>query len=143
MLQMVIFLRLCTRILMLLARRCLNQHDGAKPEENTFKLSERRSAGVERFIPAADIIRVRDAVDGFPRKMLPFARAAGGNLIYLDAVRGTVHFWDHEGDSYDVKVANSFEEFLVLLEQFDLDHIKLKPGQVKKVRVNPDFKPKF
>ena len=121
----------------------LSQYDGTTPEENIFKVDERRSAGVERFIPAADIIRIRGAVEGFPMEMLPFASSSGGNLIYLDPKLATIHYWDHEDDSCDVKVANSFDEFLALLEKFDLQQIKLKPKQVKKVRVNPDFKPKF
>ena len=121
----------------------LSQHDGAKPEENIFRIDERRNAGVERFIPAVDIIHVRDAVDGFPKNMLPFAEAAGGNLIYLDPEDWTVHFWDHEVDSGDAKVADSFDQFLSILNKFDIDAIKLKPGQLKRIRVNPEFKPKF
>jgi len=121
----------------------LAQHDGAKPEENIFRVDERRNAGVERFIPAAEILHIRDAVDGFPKNMLPFAEAAGGNLIYLDPANGAVHFWDHEIDSGDAKVANSFDQFLSILDKFDIDRIKLKSSQVKKVMVNPNFKPKF
>src|SRR5882762_7869503 len=74
----------------------LAQHDGAKPEENIFRVDERRTAGVERFIPAAEIPHVRDAVDGCPKNMLQFAESAGGNLIYLDPANGAVYFWDHE-----------------------------------------------
>jgi hypothetical protein len=121
----------------------LKQHDGARPEENVFKIGEKNSASVERFIAASDIIHIRNSVDGFPGAMLPFARASGGNFVYLDPKSGTIHFWDHEDDSADAKLAESFDEFLATLEKFNLDQVKLKPGQVVKVRVNPNFKPKF
>lgn len=121
----------------------LNQHDGAKPEENILKIDEHRSADVERFIPAADITRVRDAVEGFPKNMLPFAEATGGNLIYMDAADGTIYFWDHEVDSGDVRIADSFDKFLRMLEKFDINQIKLKPGQVKRIWGDPNFRPEF
>ncbi len=121
----------------------LKEHDGAKPEDNVFNLSERNSAGVERFVPISESIGVRDAVEGFPRNMLPIAWATGGNFVYLNPASGAVYFWDHENDSTDMKLADSFEGFIAALKRFESEQIKLKPGQVKKVWVNPNFKPKF
>src|SRR5579862_581824 len=121
----------------------LNQHDGAEPEENIFKIDERTSANVRQFIPAADIIRCCNAIEGFPKNMLPFAEAEGGDYIYLNPADGTIHFWDHEVDEADPKVANSFDDFLTMLEKFDIDEIKLKPGQVKRAWIDPNFKPEY
>ena len=121
----------------------LNQHDGAEPEENIFKINGRTSANVRQFIPAADIIHRCNRIEGFPKNMLPFAEAAGGDYIYLNPGDGTIHFWDHEVDEVCPKVANSFDDFLTMLEKFDIDQIKLKPGQVKSVWVDPNFKPEY
>jgi hypothetical protein len=121
----------------------LNHHDGAEPEDNFFKVDAQRSGDVERFIPASEIMRVRNSVEGFPKNMLPFAEASCGNLVYMNPAKGTIYFWDHEIDSWDVKVADSFEEFLAMLERFDNSQINLKPGQVKRIWVDPNFKPEF
>ena len=121
----------------------LGQHDGAKPKANVFRINGKIIGGVEQFIPASSIINVGNKVEGFSKDMLPFAKSAGGNLVYLDPLTGGVYFWDHELDDEDVKVANTFSEFLGMLEGLDIDQIKLKPGQVKKVWVDPDFRPQF
>ena len=121
----------------------LKEHDGAKPEDNVFSLGERNSAGIDEFIPAHKVIYIRDVVEGFPKKMLPIARATAGNFVYIDPPSGAVYFWDHEKDSVDIKLAESFDIFLSELKQFDASQVKLKPEQVKKVWVNPNFKPKF
>lgn len=75
--------------------------------------------------------------------MIPLAESAGGNLVYLDPATGAVYFWNHEVDSGDAKVADSFPQFIAMLEKFDLEPIKLEPGQVKNIWVNPNFKPEF
>jgi len=121
----------------------LDQHDGAKPEKNTFKIDGQTNGSVRQFIPAADIIRVCNMVEGFPKNMLPFAEDDVGNFMYLNPANGAIHFWDHEVDDAEPKVADSFEEFLTMLEKFDIDQIKLKPGQVKRVWVDPNFKPEY
>jgi hypothetical protein len=97
----------------------LIQHDGAKPGKNVFNVPDGRNAGVDHFIPASEIIRVRDTTAGFPRKMLPFARSTIGNLVYLNMVNNAVYLWDHEVYSADVKLADSFDEFLATLEDAD------------------------
>ena len=124
-------------------RLFLKDHDGAKPEENVFNIGKGNNAGVDQFIPASEIISVHDAVEGLPPNALPIARATAGNFVYLDPASGIVYFWDHENDTGDLKLADSFETFLALLKRFDVDQIKLKPGQVTKVWVNPRFTPKF
>jgi hypothetical protein len=97
----------------------LINHDGAKPEKNIVIVDGKKSAGIERFIPANKIIRVRDAAIGFPRKMLPFARSTTGNLVYLNTVNGAIYLWDREAYSADVKLADAFDHFLAVLEEVD------------------------
>src|SRR5438270_14100132 len=77
----------------------LKEHDGAIPEDNVFNVGKGNSAGVDQFIPAREILGIRNKVDGFPRNVLPIARATAGNFVYLDPKDGAVYFWDHEDDS--------------------------------------------
>ena len=79
----------------------------------------KKIAGIERFIPANKIIPVRNSSASFPGKMLPFARSATGNLVYLNTVNGAVYLWDREAYSADVKLANSFDQFLAVLEEVE------------------------
>src|SRR6185437_6395661 len=58
-----------------------------------------------------------------------------GNL-FLHAPDGSVSFWDHETDDETILSA-SVEEFCVLLAE--PTPVVLKPGQVKKVWVDPKF----
>src|SRR6266478_4429094 len=116
----------------------LKDHDGAKPENNSFKLDKGNNSSVDRFIPLHESIRVRNIVEGFPRNVIPIAYASCGNLVYISPQSGAVYFWNHEDNSADVKLADSFDAFLAALERFNADQIKLEPGQVKKVWVSPD-----
>jgi hypothetical protein len=97
----------------------LMNHDGATPEKNMQMVDGKKHHGIERFIPANKIIRVRDSAPGFPGKMLPFARSAAGNLVYLNTVNGAVYLWDREAYSADVKLADSFDGFLTALDGMD------------------------
>ena len=118
-------------------------HDGAKPESNTFQLGTNNSSAVNRFVPVNEIVSTRKRVDGFHKDMLPIAYDDCGNFVYLNPLNWSVYFWDHEIQEADYRLAGSFGEFLSLLKPFGLDQIKLKPGQVKSVWVDPDFKPEF
>ncbi len=97
----------------------LMNHDGATPEKNTLMVDGKKNIGIERFTPANKIIRVRDTAAAFPRKMLPFARASAGSLVYLNTVNGAVYLWDREAYSADIKLADSFDGFLTVLEGVD------------------------
>jgi hypothetical protein len=121
----------------------LKDYDGARPENNMFELGTHNSVGVDQFIPAEESIHVREVVDGFPSNVLPVARATSGNIVYLVPASGAIYFWDHENDAGDIKLADSFDDFLSMLQRFDVQQVKLKPEQVSKVWVNPNFKPKF
>ena len=98
----------------------LINHDGATPEKNMQIIDGKKHHGIERFIPANKIIRVRDAAPGFPGKGLPFARSATGNLVYLNTINGAVYLWDREAYSADVKLADSFDQFIAALEEVEI-----------------------
>jgi len=69
----------------------------------------------------------------------PFAEDSCGNL-YTQVPDGSICFWDHETDDHTV-IAASWEEFAIGC--VEPKEVKLKPGQVKRVWVDPKFKPKF
>jgi hypothetical protein len=119
------------------------EHDGARPSANVFKVGENNHAGVDEFIPVHESLRIPHVVDGFPAHALAVARASGGNFVYLEPTNYSVYFWDHEVENADTKLANSFDEFLEQIQASDVGQVKLKPGQVKRVWGNPDFKPEF
>jgi hypothetical protein len=61
------------------------------------------------------------------------------NSIFVDEGKnGIVCFWDHETTEITT-LAVTFGDFLELLQPFDISSVKLKPGQVKRVWVDPEF----
>jgi hypothetical protein len=115
-------------------------NDGAAPETNIFKITEENECGVNRFIPVAEILKERACIENVPAKGYPVAWAEGGNYVLIDESRdGAVLFWDHEVPEDLRQVAPSFGAFLDLLEPFDIEKIALKPGQVKKAWIDPEF----
>ena len=70
----------------------------------------------------------------------PIAWAEGGNYVFIDEGKnGAVFFWDHEVPEEIKEVAPNFEAFLDHLEPFDINAIQLKPEQVKKAWIDPEF----
>lgn len=121
-------------------KKFLRSNDGAEPENNIFKIADKNESGVNQFIPAAEILRERERIENIPAKAYPVAWAEGGNYVFVDeGENGAVFFWDHEVPKNIIQIAPSFEAFLNLLEPFDLKKIELKPGQVKKVWIDPEF----
>jgi hypothetical protein len=121
-------------------RAFLGAHDGAKPENNVFRISDSNESGVNGFIPVAEIQRERKRIENIPGRAYPVAWAEGGNYVFVDEDQnGAVFYWDHEVPEEPVKLAASFGAFLELLEPFDIRTIQLKPDQVKKVWVDPEF----
>jgi hypothetical protein len=115
-------------------------HDGARPETNILKISDNSDLGVSEFIPVNQILDARARIENIPDGAYPVAWAEGGNFIFVNEDKaGAVFFWDHELPDNSAQVANTFGEFLDLLEPFDIKSVRLKPGQVKKVWVDPDF----
>jgi hypothetical protein len=118
----------------------LQKNDGAKPETNIFKIDGKNNCGVSRFIPASEILKERTRIENIPEKAYPVAWADGGNYVFVNEDKGgAVFFWDHEVPENIVQLAPNFGQFLDLLEPLDIRKIKLKPGQVKKVWVDPEF----
>jgi hypothetical protein len=121
-------------------RLFLTAHDGAEPESNYFKISDKNGSGVRWFIPATEILQDRKCIEGLPKKAYPVARDDCGNFVFVDEDKnGAVFFWDHEVLDDPVKLAPNFGAFLDLLEPFDVSTVQLKPGQVKRVWVDPEF----
>jgi hypothetical protein len=116
-------------------------YDGAKPPPNVLE-GTNYGVGVNSFLPASEIINRANLVEGLSSNLLPFGEDDSGNFVCIGSNDHRIYFWDHEIDS-DKVVAESFDEFLGRLEPFDLSSVKLEPGQVKRVWVNPDFKPEF
>ena len=117
----------------------LTKHDGAEPETNIFQINEQNDSGVNRFIPAREVLRERERIENLASRAFPIAWAEGGNFVLIDMnAGGEVQFWDHETGDITM-LANSFDSFLSALRPFDVDDIELKPGQVKSVWVDPDF----
>ena len=121
-------------------RAFLRSHDGARPENNIFKINDKNSCGVNEFIPVREVWDNRACLENIPPKAYPVAFAECGNFVFLDEdCHGAAFFWDHELPEEIVKLAPSFGAFLDLLEPFDVKSIKLKPGQVKNSWVHPDY----
>jgi len=115
-------------------------NDGAEPETNIFKIGNSNESGVNRFIPISEIPKEISRVENLPNAVLPVAWAEGGNYVLIDqSQNGAIFFWDHELPDDTARLADNFRSFLDLLEPFDVSTIKLKPGQVRKAWIDPDF----
>jgi hypothetical protein len=120
-------------------RKFLLEHNGAKPGRNIFKISANHEAGVNSFIAAKEIMKERRYIENIPPKAFPVAWAEGGNYVFVDeSNNGAVYFWDHE-TAETTKLAFTFGDFLNLLQPFDPKTVELKPGQVKRVWIDPEF----
>lgn len=123
-------------------RSFAQHHDGARPEDNTFDVPGNQS-GVRTFISLADAPQLRSEIDGFPRTGVPIADDDCGNYVWLRPETGEIVFWDHEVEGEGIVIAQDFDLFLAMLRPFDSGSVRLQPGQVKRVWINPDFKPEF
>lgn len=106
----------------------LAAHDGVRPPENMLD-GTNNSIGIERFIPAAEILSVASNVDGLSQNLIPVAEDDSGNFICIKADDHKVYFWDHELDKNRV-ISESFQELLSKLKLFDLSTIQLQPGAI-------------
>ena len=115
-------------------------NDGTEPETNIFKIGGTNESGVNGFIPIKEITKEISRIENLPKTAFPVAWAEGGNYVFINQhENGAVYFWDHEQPGNIARLADSFGAFLDLLEPFDVSTIKLKPGQVKKAWIDPDF----
>jgi len=117
-------------------------HNGAAPEANLIQVRN-NEVGVTRFIPIEDALATANGIAGFPADVLVFAEGDCGNYFYVDLGSGSVHFWDHELDGPDERVADSALAFVNRLNPFDISRVNLAPSQARLVWVDPSFKPEF
>lgn len=125
-------------------RNFVAENDGAVPESNTFPVNGINNfGGVNEFTPVEDIIAERAHFENIGPQTYPVALSEGGNYVVLDQAKGgAIYFWDHELDEFS-RIADSFAEFLDLIEPFDVSSVKLAPGQVKSAWIDPDFLKRF
>jgi hypothetical protein len=118
----------------------IRSHDGAVPEANTFKIGDKNGSGVRQFIPIIEIEKERSYIENISSMAYPIATDDSGNFILIDESRGgAVYFWDHEMPLEMIQLASNFSEFLDSLAPFDINTVQLKPGQVKRVWIDPEF----
>jgi cell wall assembly regulator SMI1 len=130
-------------------REFVMKYNGSEPESNVLDVKCVRrdsgeiyenSLGVSRFIPLMRIITEGKHIDGVSCRFIPVAEDSCGNYVCLDLdTDGEVFFWDHEDPSDDIRLANSWKEFLESLEAFDVDKIDLGSIKVISSWINPEF----
>jgi hypothetical protein len=130
--------------------------NGGVPEANEFVvLQTRTGSGVNRFYGIigegrdGDLLHEQCSLkDRLPEGVIAIGDAEGGNRICLSlrkADYGHVFFWDHELESDRdpsaalAALAPSFDVFLASLRRLDAERIQLRPGQVKRAWINPEF----
>ena len=124
-------------------KKFVETNDGARPESNTFKVSDTDGSGVSRFIPLEEIWKDRTYFEELPEKAYPVARAACGDRVAIDEGKnGAVFFLDHETGEL-LQLAPDFEAFLDMLETFDIRTVEFDRSKIEKVWVTPDFKERF
>jgi len=123
-------------------RRFLKQWNGAKPENNWFKVGERNHSSVTRFIPLAEIPKELSLLKSeLPRGSFPIAWDESGNYVCLNSRRnGEVFFWDHELPERTVTLSQGLDGFVDhVMEPFEPTKLKFEPHQVKSAWVDPEF----
>lgn len=120
----------------------VREHDGAEPQENSL-VTRDNEVGVSRFIPVNEAAALAQEIDCFPAGVIPLGEDGCGNYFYVEGRSGRVSFWDHEVEGHDEFVATDVSAFVTKLTAFDATRVKLAPGQVKRVWVDPSFKPEF
>jgi len=118
------------------------RHDGARPEANRLIVGDNEISAT-CFIPVSEAPALAKEIDGFPDCVIPLAHDDCGNYFYVKPETGRVYFWDHEVEASDDQVAEDVEAFIASLEPLDASRVELEPAQVKRVWVNPSFKPEF
>lgn len=137
----------------------LETYNGGRPEANIVKLKgcEIESFLIDTFL-GVNLDNNDDIVYQFnilnkriPKKCVPIADVEGGNVICMNLSTeksGYIYLWDHElellyGERITVDnmyfVAESFTEFLCMIERHNPKNEKLSDYKVLEVYVNPEF----
>jgi hypothetical protein len=136
-------------------RKFLLETNGGKPETNEFDIPDMdNSSGINEFLSLNEIaLQKKQYGDRFCHNVLPIAYAEGGNFVCIAiGEKAGVYFWDHEYETEGDKsatwgnmfrLASTFSDFFEKIHKFDINQIKLKPGQITEIWVDPDFKPEF
>lgn len=119
-------------------RRFLAANDGARPADNRFAFRDNAHCSVNRFIPIQQIAAQSASIDDLADTRITIAWAEGGNFVCLDT-RGGVYFWDHEEPHIDYRLADSFDDFLTLLQPASVDDVTLDPAQVEYAWIDPEI----
>ena len=119
-------------------RRFLAANDGARPADNRFAFRSDANCSVNRFIPTTQIAAQSASIDELADTRIAIAWAEGGNFVCLDT-RGGVYFWDHEEPHIDYRLADSFDDFLTLLQPASVDDVTLDPAQVEYAWIDPEI----
>jgi len=120
--------------------RFVEENDGAEPQSNIFKIGEDNDCGVNEFIPVSQIPGEIKIIEDLPHHAYPVAWAEGGNYVIINEGRGgAVFFYDHEIFEGLTMLASNFEEFLMTLQPFDPKSVHVRPDQIKKVWISPEF----
>lgn len=126
-------------------RRFVATNNGAKPESNSFSVDGVAHMGeVAEFIAVENILSERSYIHNISSQAYPVASSVGGNYVILDQDQsGNIFFWDHEIEGEIKKIADSFDEFLNMIEPFDPNSAKPELGQVKSAWIDPEFLKEF
>jgi hypothetical protein len=115
------------------------EYDGAKPENNVFKIEDGNESGISRFIPVKEITKKMLVIENLPVGSIPIALAECGDYIVLSKEgEWVVYFWNHEVATFS-KIADSFHSFLEKIIPFDIKSVELRPEDVKRAWIDPDF----
>ena len=122
-------------------REFLLKHNGAQPEDNVFSIPDGgNQSGVNGFVPLKELLVESSKVHGIAGRFIAVAWAEGGNYVCLSLdLDGEVLFWDHEQPSLRLTVAYNWDDFLLNLQPFDANSVNLRPDQVKKSWIDPEF----
>jgi hypothetical protein len=120
----------------------LRNHNGAVPPDNIVRLSDGRETSVRRFISVENMASVHCDVDEFPEHVVPIGFDDGGNYFYA-LENGAIWFWDHEVQDGEIKIADSFQDFLNMLEPFDQTKISVNNDDIEIVSLDKNWKPEF
>jgi len=121
-------------------RKFFFDFNGSKPEKNIFSVGKKNESGINKLIPASQIMEEKKHLDHVGKKIIPVAEAEGGNYVVIDLDRNqAVYFWDHEEPGNMTNLANNIYEFLEKLTPFNPNDVELKEGQVESAWIDPDF----
>ena len=141
-------------------RSFLLNSNGGDPEPNIVTAGDSNSFDVRTFFGLDDTgdsitAALKTYRERVPANCLPIADDNCGNLFVLATegdTLGAVYFWDHEFEADDGEpartdnltlIAESFSDLLARLQPSSIDDVELKPGQVKSVWIDPEFKAKL